>query len=79
VLKNLLQKIFNFGQQEEETVVIKTAIMEETSNAAKRKNETLSECRSLLCIAQEQRIEKRNAEVLLTLEKIVEIMEREEL
>lgn len=77
MLKNLLQRIFNFGQPEETNVMNGAANEEERLRNVQRKRDLVSECRELLHIAQDQRIKKRNAEVLITLERIVEIMERE--
>jgi len=79
MLKNLLQKVFNFGLREKKNKADETAVDEEHLNIIQRKNSVLSEGRSLLRIADEQIAEKKNDEVLLTLEKIVEIFEREEL
>jgi len=78
VIKNLLQKVFNFGQQDEKTKGNNNA-KRDSSKANQKKYETLTECRSLLNKAQSQLNEKLGAEALITLEKIVEIMEREEL
>jgi len=74
LLKNLLQKVFNFGQSENETVNI-----EKPSMTIQKKRETLSECCSLSRIAKNQRYEKSNAEALITLEKIIVIMEQEKI
>ena len=79
MLKNLLQKVLNFGLREKKNKADETAVDEEHLNIIQRKNSVLSEGRSLLRIADEQIAEKKNDEVLLTLEKIVEIFEREEL
>ncbi|MCL1874948.1 MAG: hypothetical protein FWF87_01660 [Synergistaceae bacterium] len=77
MLKNLLQKMFNFGPLEETNAANATSNNEEHSKAIQRKRDLFAECKSLLQIAGDQRIEKKNDEVLITLEKIVEIMERE--
>ena len=79
MLKNMLQKVFNFGLQDKKIKENETAFKEESSKASQKKHETLSECRSLLSTAQNQRVEKNVTEALVTLEKIIEIMEREEL
>jgi Mg2+/Co2+ transporter CorC len=76
-LKNFLQRIFNFGQQEENKID-KAAFKEISSETIQKKRDRLSECCSLLRIAQTQKNEKLSTEALVTLEKIVEIMEREE-
>ena len=78
VIKNLLQRVFNFGQQEEKTKENSIA-NRDSSKDYQKKYETLTECRSLLSKAQNQIDEKLCAEALTTLEKIVDIMEREEL
>ena len=70
MLINLLRKIFNSGAREKEDGKLYQSC---------EKQEGLSECRSLLRIAQEQKNEKLNAEALLTLERIIEIMEQENL
>ena len=76
MIKNLLQRVFNFGQQDEKAKENKNA-KRDSSIDYQKKYETLTECRSLLCKAQSQRDEKLGAEALTTLEKIVEIIERE--
>ena len=78
MFKNLLQKVFNFGLQEE-VKVNKATFKEEPSQAQQKKHDKLSECCSLLREAQNQKNEKRGAEALITLEKIIDMMEREEL
>jgi hypothetical protein len=78
VIKNLLQRVFNFGQHEEKTKE-KNNAKRDSSKVNQKKYETLTECRSLLRKAQSERDEKMGAEALITLEKIVEIIEREEL
>ena len=79
VLKNMLQKVFNFGQPEKKIKEDEAALKEKLSGANKKALETLSECRSLLRAAEDQRVGKHRAESLITLEKIIEIMEREAL
>jgi len=79
VLKNLLQRVFNFGSQEkgdvkESAFKIKSS---QTHQKTHEKHEALSECCSLLRAAQSQKREKLRFEALITLEKIIEIMERE--
>ena len=79
MLKNLFQKVFNFGQQEKEIEASETALKKEPSITIQKKRETLSECCSLSRIAKNQRYEKSNAEALITLEKIIVIMEQEKI
>jgi hypothetical protein len=74
VLKNLFQKVFNFGQQEKESSVING---ETSDKSPEKKREALSQCFSLLRTARTQKQDKLNAEALVTLEKIIEIMEQE--
>ncbi|MCL1941754.1 MAG: hypothetical protein FWG09_07410 [Synergistaceae bacterium] len=72
MLKNLLQKVFNFGQEKDNKTKKSTGVPD-----AQKKSEVVSECFSLLRAARSQRDEKRGAEALVTLEKIIDIMERE--
>ena len=74
MLKNLFQKVFNFGQQEKEGNVLKG---EPSDRTPENKHEALSKCFSLLRTARNQKKSKQNAESLTTIEKIVEIMEQE--
>ena len=74
MLKNLLQKVFNFGQQEKGKSVSNGV---HSDKSPEQKREALSECFSLLRTARTQKQDKLNTEALVTLEKIIEIMEQE--
>ena len=73
MLKNFLQKVFNFGQEKDD----KSKKSGGDPFKDPQKSEAVSECYSLLRAARDQRYEKRSAEALVTLEKIIDIMERE--
>ena len=74
MLKNLFQKVFNFGHQEKEGNVSNGV---HSNKSTEKKREALSECFSLLRTARNQKNDKLNAEALVTLERIIEIMEQE--
>ncbi|MCL2767174.1 MAG: hypothetical protein FWE49_00360 [Synergistaceae bacterium] len=77
MLKNLLQKVFNFGQHEKEGKKESVIIAGRSDKTHDNKHEALSECFLLLRAARSQKRDKLSAESLTTLEKIIEIMERE--
>ena len=72
MLRNLLQKVFNFGQEKDDKFKKSAGGID-----PQKKSEVVSECFSLLRAARSQRDEKHSAKALLTLEKIIDIMERE--